>query len=133
MTLQLSNSMIESISKCLKDLPGLVAVYVHGSVAKGTCHPGSDLDLALLFRHGASIDRVKLMFLVGELEGVLKVPVHIGILDYNSLVFAKEVIANGKLIICLDKKSSDVFSMYCLAGYAELNAQRQRVITSDRV
>jgi predicted nucleotidyltransferase len=132
MSLQLSENIIESVTDCLKDLPGLVAVYVHGSVVRGTCRPGSDLDLALLFRHDVAIDRVELMHISGELEAVLKIPVHIGILDRNSLVYAKEVIVNGRLIYCRDKQSSDVFSMYCLSGYAELNEQRQRVITSYR-
>ncbi len=132
MSLKLSESTVGSVTDCLRDLPGIVAVYVHGSVAKGTCRPGSDLDLALLFRYGAMVDRVKLMQVAGELEAVLKVPVHIGILDRSSLVYAKEVIANGKLVFCTDKKSSDVFSMYCLSGYAELNEQRQRVIESYR-
>jgi len=132
MSVAFSESMATAVVNGLKDLPGLVAVYVHGSVAKGTCRPGSDLDLALLFRHDVSPDRVKLMHIAGELAAVLKVPVHIGILDRNSLVYAKEVIENGALIFCTDKKSSALFSMYCLSGYAELNEQRQRVIASYR-
>jgi uncharacterized protein len=132
MSLHLSESMVETITACLQGMPGLSAVYVHGSVAKGTCRPGSDLDLAFLFHFGVSIDRVKLLHLSAELEAVLKVPVHIGVLDRNSLVYAKEVIMNGKLIFCNDKKNLDNFLMYSLADYAELNEQRQRVIDSYR-
>lgn len=132
MSLYLSESMIAAVVNELKDLSGLISVYVHGSVAKGTSRPDSDLDLALLFRYDAAVDRIVLMQIEGELESVLKVPVHIGILDRNSLVYAKEVIANGKRIYCTDSKNCDIFAMYCLAGYAELNEQRQRVIDSYR-
>jgi predicted nucleotidyltransferase len=117
-----------TIIKHLKPQPGLMAIFVHGSVARGTERPGSDLDLALLFHHTASVSMVDLLSISGELESLVGRPVHIGLLSRDNVVFAKEVIASGRLIYCRDQIYCDTFMMYALSFYAELNRQREKVM-----
>ncbi|MBW2011577.1 MAG: nucleotidyltransferase domain-containing protein [Deltaproteobacteria bacterium] len=122
------NSKKRIIINHLKQLPGLMAVFVHGSVAKGTEHPGSDLDLALLFHHDYSVSTLQLLMISGELESLLGRPVHIGLLSMDNVVFAREVIESGRLIYSKDQIYCDTFIMYALSFYADLNRQRKSVL-----
>lgn len=127
-----SDSYRQTIIDHLRSLSGLVAIYLHGSVAKGTARPNSDLDLAVLYHHECKANPVQLLELAGELEARLGQPVHLGILSLDHLVFAKEVIAYGKTIFCNDKKYCDEFAMRVLSAYAELNERRNEVLKAYR-
>ncbi len=120
------------IIKHLQPLPGLMAIWVHGSVVRGTERPGSDLDLALLFHHTVPVSMVDMLSVSGELDSLLGRPVHIGLLSRDNVVFAKEVMASGRLIYCKDQFYCDTFMMYVLSFYAELNRQRKKVMETYR-
>ena len=120
------------IVQYLETLEGLAAIFVHGSVARGTEHPGSDLDLALLFRHGHSISPMQQLEISGELENLLGRPVHLGILSTDNPVFAVAVLGDGKRIYCRDERFCDTFSMYAYAFYAELSERRKPILDAYR-
>ena len=130
----LDNSQKDTIIRLVSEFPGLMAIYVHGSVAKGTTHPGSDLDLAILRHHEAeAIDPRQFLEISGELEARMGCPVQIGILSRDSLVFAKEVIAHGIRIYCRDQTYCDTFAMYTFSFYSEFNERRQAILKAYTV
>ena len=125
----LNESQIQTLINIISELPGLMGIYIHGSVAKGTARPDSDLDIAILMHHQAVIDPEQFLAISGELQCRLpERPVQIGILSRKDVVFAKEVIAYGKRIYCADKTYCDTFAMYALSFYAELNEKRKNIL-----
>jgi uncharacterized protein len=123
----LHDSENQQLVDSLKDLSGLVAIYLHGSMARGCAREESDIDLALLFRHDILADRVDLLYRSGELEAKLGRRVHLAVLSNRQLVFAKEVIAHGHLIFCRDRYYCDCFAMRVLADYADFKQMRKPV------
>jgi predicted nucleotidyltransferase len=123
----LTENQIQIIIKRLESIPGLVAIYLHGSVAKGIERSESDLDLAILLDRPNS-DTWSTLELSGELEAVINRPVHISYLSHGSTVFVKEVITGGERIYCSNEVYCDSFEMYALSAYAELNYQRRKVL-----
>ena len=124
----LNTTEIQTIVDDFKKIPEIMAIYAYGSVVTGTTHPGSDLDLAILWHHDAAVDYDRMLKLSGEMEARLGRPVHVGILSREQAVHAKEVIAHGQPIFCREQAYCDSFCMYALAAYAELNERRQAVI-----
>ncbi len=115
---------------CTEKLPDVLGIYLFGSQVTGETHGGSDLDLALLFKAGQGFDPVLMYHLQGKLVDVVGCSVDIGILNYDNVVFAKEVMTTGRRIYCRDEKKCDEFAMYCLTYYAQLNFERAEVLAS---
>ena len=112
----------------LKQYPAIFAAYLHGSTAKGTARPDSDVDIALL---PAPAQRLSLKFRLecaGELESILGCTVDLGELSSRNLIYAKEVIENGEEIFTKNRFHSDLFMATALAMYAELQQQRKEVL-----
>ena len=107
-----------------------VAIYLHGSVLSSRIHDESDIDLALLFRHGAGIDSFALSRLSVDLEVALGLPPHIGILSFDSLLYSAEVVAGGEKIYESDSYYCDFFAMTVLSMYADFNETRRDIFSS---
>lgn len=114
--------------RILEQHPSILAAYLHGSTAKGTSRPDSDVDIAVLPTPGGRLSLKTRLAFAGELEAELGCPVDIGELNTNNVVYAKEVIAGGKEIFTRNRFESDRFMATCLAMYAELQQQRKEVL-----
>jgi len=128
MRIKLSDSQIQTVIHLLSDFSGLMGIYLHGSVIKGTARPDSDLDIAMLLHHKAGVDPRLFIEVSGELASRLGRSVHLGILSLDNVVFAKEVIAHGKQIYCSDQNYCDTFAMNTFSFYAALNDIRQMIL-----
>lgn len=118
----------DQVHGVLKQYPAILAAYLHGSTAKGTARPDSDVDIALLPAPG---QRLSLKFRLecgGELESILGCSVDLGELSTRNLIYAKEVIENGQEIFTTNRFQSDLFMATALAMYAELQQQRKEVL-----
>jgi len=120
--------MLERLANGLLNINGLQAAYLHGSAARGALRADSDLDIALLFASGAKADPLGLLECAGALESLVGRPVHFGVLDLKSPVFAKEVYTHAITLFEVDGGYAPEFWMYALAYYAELNEQRRPVL-----
>ncbi len=81
--------------------PTIVAVYLFGSVARGTAAEGSDLDLGLLLDRNGSEDRSHRLLgdLAARLEAVAAPrPVDLVVLNAQGPVFCHEVLLEGRLV-----------------------------------
>jgi len=85
-------------------LPGVFAIYVFGSRASGQQTPQSDLDLAIL--GGEPVAPARLYDIARGLEVVLGTDVDLVDLLAASTVLKKEVIENGRLILCVDRDAT---------------------------
>ena len=118
------------VQEVLKQYPAILAAYLHGSVAKGTARPDSDVDLALLPASGQRLSLKFRLECAGELEAILGCPVDLGELSTRNLIYAKEVIAHGEEIFTTNRFQSDLFMATALAMYAELQQQRKEVLNA---
>lgn len=114
--------------RILEQYPSILAAYLHGSTAKGTARPDSDVDIAVLPKTGEHIPLKTRLECAGDLESVLGCPVDIGELSTRNLVYAKEVIAAGQEIFTANRFESERFMATCLAMYSELQQQRKEVL-----
>ena len=116
------------VLRVLKQYPTILAAYLHGSTAKGTARPDSDVDIAVLPKPGQHVSLKTRLECAGELEGILGCPVDIGELSTRNVVYAKEVAAHGQEIFTTNRFQSDLFMATALAMYAELQQQRKEVL-----
>lgn len=83
---------------------GIAAAYLYGSVARGTAKPESDVDVGILFSaeppatlQGLGVD------LEGELEGLLRRPVQVVVLNRAPVDLVIRVLRDGKLLVDRDR------------------------------
>ena len=118
------------VAACRESHPDLEAVYIFGSRAAGTPHPGSDCDVALLLPPAAAhrVGSLALSDLHQRLERELRHEVDLVNLRLASTVFAKEAIATGKRIACFDPAAADAFEALTFSLYQELNVERAEIL-----
>ena len=121
---------LEQVQRMLEGQPLVLAACLHGSTAKGTARPDSDVDLALLPSPGERLPLKFRLECAGELESILGCPVDIGELSTRNLVYAKEVIANGQEIFTTNRFQSDLFMATSLAMHAEHQERWNRALES---
>jgi predicted nucleotidyltransferase len=82
-----------------KHAPSLVCAYLYGSVARGEAGPGSDIDIAVLFRETPPATLDGLAFdLAGEIERVLGNAVDIVVLNRAAPDLVHRVLRDGVLV-----------------------------------
>ena len=89
-----------------RQYPAVAAVYLFGSVSRGTACEGSDLDLGLVLDRNDSEDRHRLLGdLAARLEAVAETrPIDLVVLNVQGPVFCHEVILEGRLIYESDRE-----------------------------
>src|SRR5436853_7575631 len=103
----LANS-IEMVTEQLQSFgashPEIQAVFVFGSLARGTTHEGSDVDAAvLLCREVDDAEGLKLsLSYCVDIEDRLKAPVDVVILNSASPILRSQVFRTGKMIYTID-------------------------------
>ena len=119
---------LDEAARILKKYPAIIAAYLHGSTANGTAREDSDIDIALLPKPGKNLPLQFRLECAGELTCLLGQEVDLGELSTRNLVYAKEVIENGREIFTTNRFESDRFLATSLAMYAELQQQRAEVL-----
>ena len=119
---------LEETVRILESNPKISAAYLHGSTAKGTARPDSDIDIALLPVSREKISTYERLQYAAELEEILHRTIDLGILKTDNLIYAKEVIASGERLFTKNQLHSDLFVATALAMYAELQQQRKEVL-----
>jgi predicted nucleotidyltransferase len=112
--------------------PEILAAWVHGSRVKGNFRPESDLDLAILVRP-AQRDCFAWLDLTSRLREALGLDVHLGRMGTDLPVFAREVIAHGRLLFSRDRYQTEMFVATALGVYARFQEDRQEVLRAYRL
>jgi uncharacterized protein len=107
-------------------LPGLVAVYRFGSVARGTARPDSDLDVAVLCDR--PLDVALRIDLVGQLAIAFGGPVDLIDLSTVSTVMRAQIVTTGERLFCTDILRCDTFEDFVFSSYARLNEERREIL-----
>ncbi len=121
-------AQLDKAKLILESFPEIQAAYLHGSAAKGTMDPNSDIDIARLLVPGQNFPMMQQLACAAELETHLGHPIDLGILSTENLVYAKEVINHGHELFSENRFRSDLFLTTCLSMYVELQEQRKEVL-----
>lgn len=106
---------------------GLVAVYLYGSVARGTAGPASDVDVGLLFRTtpGGGFEALPLR-LEGRLEELLGRPVQAVLLQHAPPDLVHRVMRDGRLVLDRDPAVRIRFEVQARNQYFDLLPHLER-------
>jgi uncharacterized protein len=101
--------------------PGVAAVYLFGSQARGTARPTSDVDVAVLYRTRPppTLEGLPLE-LEGDLERLLGRPVQVIALHTAPVDLVHEVLRDGKLIAEPDRPARIAFEVTARNEYFDL-------------
>lgn len=115
------------ITEFLKDqIPGLIAIYIFGSMADNTATPESDIDIAFLtFQKISAVEKWKIQ---EKLASELNQDVDLIDLKDATTILQTEVVENGKLIYSGDSYQVNHFEMITYSMYADLNESRQDIL-----
>jgi predicted nucleotidyltransferase len=113
--------MIENqIKEYFKNKANIAAVYLYGSYASEQVHPGSDVDVAILFvkRDREIVDK-RLEKIHVELSRILKKDLHLTALDFAGEVLLNQILKKGRCLIVNDSKTLTYFTMEALTKVAD--------------
>jgi predicted nucleotidyltransferase len=98
----------------------IVAVYLYGSYASGKVHPGSDVDIAILFdNRDRFIVNQRLEKFHIELSRILRKDLHLTPLDFAGEVLLKQILKKGRCLTVNDSKKLAYFKMNALTRIAD--------------
>lgn len=124
-------AIVASVREAFPELQG---IYLFGSYAHGTQRPGSDVDLALLFKPSGHMDSRNLPMhpLHQRLHRLAGCNFDLVDLRRASTVLQKEVVMLGRRIYCADEAAADEFDMAVMSRYQKLNEERAGILEQFR-
>lgn len=108
-----------------RETPGLVAVYLFGSVASDAERSDSDVDLAVYA--SAPIDPLRLLDLQEALARVLSRDVDLVDLAAASTILQIQVIGEGRLVDAPQPRETALFEVRVMRDYQDLKARRVEI------
>ena len=110
------HALIErATARIVSEMPGVLAVYVFGSLASGERSAHSDLDIAVL--PPSPVDPEKLYRLARGLESDLDIDIDLVDLSAASTGLTQQVMATGRLLYCGDNRKVLEFAASSLSEY----------------
>jgi uncharacterized protein len=102
-------------------------IFLFGSIAKGTTHKNSDIDIAFI-SEDKQLDKYELFMLSQELASKLNHEVDLIDLSQSSTVFQAQVVHTGKVIFCSDFKKKALYELKTFKMYSKLNEERSPIL-----
>lgn len=122
------DSLVDTIRKALEGRPEpIAAAYLFGSAARGTDGPGSDVDVAVLFREdppptleGLGLD------IEADLERRLRRTVQLCVLNRAPVDLVHRVLRDGRLVLESDRSRRIAFEVDARNRFFDLEPYLQR-------
>jgi predicted nucleotidyltransferase len=115
----------ERVRACFDAVPAALAVYIFGSVARGTAGPKSDIDVAVLFdQNPPSTLMGPRLSLEGDLAQALGRPADLVVLNTASADLVHRVLRDGDLVIERDRSRRIRFEVAKRNEYFDLQRIR---------
>lgn len=131
------SDMESIIREFCEPLPGIVAVYLFGSHAKGRATAASDVDIAILFEHRKIPDGQAILDLQEALAGRLHVSsVDLVVMNNINPIMKYQIFRHGRIVLKKDMKQLNSFRVRSLTDYADVKRMRapiERAILKGRI
>ncbi len=107
-------------------IPGTAAVYLFGSqLTPDRLHPGSDIDLAVLFEHEKLPNPLELLEIRERLSELLKIDLDLVSLNENNPIVGMQILEKGQLILNINPRANHEWAMRLITDYADLKHLRK--------
>jgi len=126
----MNGAVAKAVEILRREVPGLVAVYRHGSFGTPRQRPESDLDLAVLAT--SSMEPAVRLALAASIGEAIGREVDLADLHTASTVFRARVVAEGACVFDGDTVVREEFEMRALSAYAMLNEERAGILEEIR-
>lgn len=127
-------NLIKRITECTKNLvgsePGVLAVYLLGSIMNGSMRPDSDIDIGLMMEPGFKMPGLTRVKLSGRFSNEMGRTVDLGEISSKNLVYAREALLKGKLIYTKNEDRANLYRANLLGMYLQYNMDRQEVVNA---
>jgi predicted nucleotidyltransferase len=124
----LDTALLEAVASHLSRHDHVAAAYILGSAAEERLRSDSDVDIAVLPVTPEGLPLLERLHLAAELSSIVGREVDLGVLATRNLVYAKEAVTRGRLILDRDHQVTARFEMYALSMYASLQEARREVL-----
>ena len=114
---------INKLKEYFENHPEVILVYLFGSSITGKQHPGSDVDIAVLFNQRPDFE--KILKMQGDLEKIVIKDVDLVVLNDAPPVLRKQVLSKGREIFCRDNKTKYYFIIKTMNEYDDLKYYRK--------
>lgn len=121
--LGLSESLVSTLTS---RIPGVMAVYLFGSAARGDGGPEADIDLAVLAR--TPLDPVLRWKLQEDLAALVHRNLDLVDLRQASTVMRVQVLRDGEILLDAQPSARAAFETAALSAYAHLNEERREIL-----
>jgi len=116
----MKNKLIEKLTAYFKTKPGIIAIYLFGSYAKGKEHRTSDIDIGLLFDTSDPVlAKKKTDTVMIDLSKILRKDIHPVILNLAGEELLRQVFLKGKCILVKDPRKLARYKMTTFARIAD--------------
>ena len=110
-----------TIAGYFQDKPGIAAVYLFGSVAKGTAHAESDVDIGVLYQTPPALSLMAQPFTEeAELTEQLARPVQVVVMNQAPADLVHRILRDGILVVEHDKSRRIAFEVRSRNEYFDL-------------
>ena len=126
-----SDRVVETLASAVAArVPGIVALYLFGSRARGDGVADSDIDLAVLAQN--RLDPVERWKLQEDLAALAHKNVDLVDLRQASTVMRVEVLRDSVLLLDSQPSPRAAFEAFALSAYARLNEERREILNDVR-
>jgi predicted nucleotidyltransferase len=123
------SSRLEELQSVLQEVPGLAAVYLHGSYGTRYQTPLSDVDLAFVFAKDHIPDPDAHLSLIGVVTGTLgEEDVSVTLLDKAPLALRHAVLSKGRPLFVYDELILADFVEETLDRYLDFQVDYERFL-----
>lgn len=115
------------INDILSATPGVAAVLLFGSAARGQLRPDSDVDVAALFEHARVPSFEERLMLQQRLEEAVQRDVDLVVLNDAPTILARQALTSGILIACPNSRVYHEFVIRLATEYADFKRIRKPI------
>ncbi len=117
----------KQIQQFFVNTPGLIAVYLYGSVVSGKIHAESDVDIAVLFQHSHMPAAMQIFEMQDTLAEELQKKVDLVCLNSVTPILQRQVLTKGKPLLVKDQHQLNLFVIKSNNMYHDLKMIRRPI------
>lgn len=121
------NNINQIVGQFFKDIPGIVAVFLFGSMVRKSESEVGDIDVAVLYHRESVPDYFERIRQREDLAATLRKEVDLVVLNTASPILKMQVLRKGQPVLINDGKQLNIFKVRALNEYVDLKTIRRPI------